>query len=95
MPFLCYIICVMSTRATYEKARAEHRQRIRLLQRRIDEIVAGAASASVSSGGGSKSYTNHQIAELRSEIERHQREIAKIDRALSGGLPRHVFTVRS
>lgn len=44
-----------------------------------------AASASLSAGGGSQSYTNRDLAKIRAEIEALDAEIAAYKRALLGG----------
>ena len=42
------------------------------------------SSASISSGGGSKSYTNRTLEEIRKQIEALDAEIAAYKRALLG-----------
>lgn len=62
-----------------------------------DEVFKGAASASMSSGSGSKSYTNFSLAELRKELDRIVSQIERLKRRLAGlpaGGIRHVVTVR-
>lgn len=64
-------------------------------KRRYDEAFAGASSASVSSGSGSKSYNNWQLSEMRAELDRIERQISSLNRRLGGAsLIRHVVTVR-
>lgn len=49
----------------------------------VDQLAAcDTTSASLSSGGGSKSYTNRSVADLKAKIEFLDREIAKIDAQL-------------
>lgn len=55
------------------------------LLRVYDELAASpAASASLSAGGGSQSYTNKRLAEIRAEIDALDREIASYKNALLG-----------
>lgn len=60
--------------------------------------VNGAVSASVSAGGGSKSYTNYGISDFKKAIANAQLQ-ARLWRAQLTGidprLPRHVAIVRS
>ncbi len=46
----------------------------------VRAIMRGAQSASVSSGGGSRSYTRASLAELRRERDALARRIASLDR---------------
>ena len=66
---------------------------------RFDEVYLSASSASLSSGGGSKSYTNHQLSAMRAELDLLEKKIGAVNRALAGapanGGIRHVVTVRS
>ncbi len=67
------------------------------LDRRIQEVATGAASASVSSGTGSKSYTNHSLSELRAMRESLVSRLNHINNALASGSTfgvRHVVTTR-
>lgn len=87
----------MQARDRVLKAIEWHRAEIIRLNRRIAEISEGAASASLSSGEGSKSYTNHALGELRKLVADHQRSIAALKRKLSAGsLPivGRVYTTR-
>ena len=71
-----------------------HAMRIAQLERRIDEIREQAASATVSDGGGSKSYSNHQIAQLRAEINEHRSAIVRNNARMNGGVVRRVYIGR-
>lgn len=54
-------------------------ERIAEIDRAAAEIVrTGAASASVSSGGGSRSYTNLSLAELRAERARWEGALRRL-----------------
>lgn len=61
-------------------------------------VVSGSSSASLSSGGGSKSYTRLDLAELRAQRAEWSREVKACERALFGGSTpagiRHVKIVR-
>ena len=64
---------------------------IRRLQKEVAEfrecrraVLTGAASASLSSGGGSKSYSNWTAAQFDSAIQKDLDEIAAYKRELSG-----------
>jgi len=63
-------------------------QRLRVevagLRRRRSEVLSGAASASISSGAGSKSYSNWTPAQFDAEISRLLGEIAVLERSLAG-----------
>lgn len=49
----------------------------------IDQIAdADAQSATVSAGGGSKSYTNRSVDDLKKKVAVLDREIAKLDARL-------------
>ncbi len=79
------------------RARQMIKRDIRELDRVIREVASGAASASVSAAAGSKSYTNHSLAELRSLRSEYVARLAQINHALvngSGEAVRHVVTVR-
>ena len=54
------------------------------LRRRRSEVLSGAASASISSGGGSKSYSNWSPAQFDAEIARILGEISALERSLAG-----------
>lgn len=52
----------------------------------VDQLTAvDAASASVSAGGGSKSYTNRSVSDIKAKIAFISREIARIDSLLGNG----------
>ena len=87
----------MQARDRVLKAIRWHQAEIVRLNRRIAEITESAASASLSSGEGSKSYTNHSLAELRKLVADHQRSVVALENRLSGdALPvrRRVYTTR-
>lgn len=70
--------------------RAEGEQRREHLQNRIQELEdqllsVDASSASLSSGGGSKSFTNRSVAEIREKIAYARRELARIEARLGVG----------
>jgi len=76
----------------------EHAREIKFIRQRIHEIESGAASATMSTGDGSKSYTNHSIAEFRREIGGHVERMNEIRRLLDkkpARGPRHVEIIRS
>lgn len=63
--------------------RTEAQERKRELERRrealVDQIAAvDAQSASMSSGGGSKSYTNRSVVDLKAKIAFLDKEIARL-----------------
>lgn len=68
------------------------------IDRVIHEIaVKGTASATISAGGGSKSYTRLDLSTLRALRADYTGEIAQIRRQLAGAMPggiRHVMQVR-
>lgn len=87
----------MNTTTSIENLKAansRHAKRIRALERRIAELSDGAQSASISSGGGSKSYSNFQISELRKEIAEHQAAISRNNARMAGGVGRRVYIGR-
>lgn len=65
----------------------------------IQEIaLKGTASATISAGGGSKSYTRLDLATLRSLRKDYAEEVTQINRRLAGVMPggiRHIMTVRA
>ena len=80
------------------RARAALAREIRELKKRRDEIAMGAASASVSAGSGSKSYSNFTPAQLQEVINQKTAEWRALGARLAGspaGGIRHVVTVRS
>ncbi len=54
------------------------------LRRRRAEVLSGAATVSISSGGGSKSLSNWSPEKYDTEIARLLAEISALKRALSG-----------
>jgi len=69
--------------------REEAQQRIKTLEARrqalVDQLTeTDAASASVSSGSGSKSYSNRSVAEIERKIRYCSREIARLSAMLAG-----------
>lgn len=67
--------------------RAQAQERKRELERRrealVDQLSAvDANSASISSGGGSKSFTNRSVADIKAKIKALDAEIARLGAAL-------------
>lgn len=63
-----------------------------------DIAVKGTASATLSAGGGSKSYTHIDLASLRSLRADYADELVQIKRKLGGALPggiRRIMIVRA
>lgn len=60
-------------------------ERWKTVDQAITDLITGAQSATVSSGGGSKSYTRASLSELRKERTELACQIASLDR---GGRPR-------
>ena len=68
------------TRETLEQRKQTLEARLEAL---VDQLTeADTSSASVSSGAGSKSYSNRSVAELERKIRVCRREIARIDAKL-------------
>lgn len=58
---------------------------ISALDKVISQIAtSGTASASLSSGGGSKTYSRIQLPELRAQRAAYARRVRAIERALAG-----------
>lgn len=78
--------------------KAELLRKIGQLDKVIQEIaLTGTASATVSAGGGSKSYTRLDLATLRSLRSEYSDQVSQINRRLAGVMPggiRHIMTVR-
>ena len=71
------------TRADAQKRKTELEQRRALL---VDQLTAiDTQSASLSSGGGSRSYTNRSVDDIKAKIAFIDREIARIDYSLGLG----------
>lgn len=72
---------------------------IAAIDRAVQDIAeTGTASATISAGGGSKSYTRIDLDRLLSLRREYARRVASINRSLVGIVPggiRHVMTVRS
>ena len=83
-----------SLASNLKAANKRHAKRIHELEARIDELREQAASASISTGGGSKSYTNHQISALRAEIKEHQAAISRNLARIGGTVGRRVYIGR-
>lgn len=68
------------------------------IDRAVQEIATtGTASASISAGGGSKSYTRIDVEKLLALRRDYAGRVAQINRSLAGIVPggvRHVMTVR-
>lgn len=77
-------------------ARAKLAREIAELRERLTEVASGVSSASLSSGIGSKSYSNFSPETIRAEICAKQEEYDALGRILTGA-PRikHVVTIRS
>lgn len=81
---------------TREEAIARRAELERRRDALVDQIAAAdAASASLSAGGGSKSYSSRSVAELKAKVAFVEREIARLDyrlgvRAASPDAPRTV-----
>lgn len=71
---------------------------IKAIDQAVHEIaLTGTASATISAGGGSKSYTRLDIDKLLSLRGEYAARVAQINRSLAGIVPggvRHVMTVR-
>lgn len=70
--------------------RTEAQERKRELEKRRDALVdqlaaVDAQSASMSSGGGSKSYTNRSVSDLKAKIAFLDKEIARLAYRLGTG----------
>ena len=79
------------TREDCIKRRDELRARRNALVDQISEI--DAQSATLSAGGGTKSYTNRSVEDIRKKIAFLDREIARLEARL--GLRAHPGRVRS
>lgn len=60
------------------------RQRMNAIASAIDAIVCGAVSATVSTAGGSRSYTRASLAELRQLYAAAVRQYKNLRKSLSG-----------
>lgn len=60
------------------------RQRVNAISAAIDAIVGGAVSATVSTAGGSRSYTRASLAELRQLYAAAVRQYKNLRKSLSG-----------
>ena len=81
------------------KNKLRYQRWISEIDRVIHEIaLGGTASASISAGGGSKSYTRLDLDDLRSLRATYAERFGRICRALKAGSSpagiRHVMTVR-
>ena len=90
---------VSKSRQNLLKNRAVILDRIRRLDAVIDEIsTSGTASASLSAGGGSQSYTHADLDKLQTLRGQYVSRVTAIDQALSalgdGTGIRHVVTIR-
>lgn len=69
------------------------RERIALIDATVEEILrTGAASATLSSGGGSRSYTHLDIDRLNAERARWARALSRLQSPASTGI-RHIGRV--
>ena len=71
------------TREDVQSRIAELERRRNVLDDQITEI--DTQSASVSSGGGSKSYTNRSVADIKAKIAFIDREIARLNFSIGLG----------
>jgi hypothetical protein len=91
---------VNNTRLNQLKQRNSLRYKIAALDRVIEEVsTAGNASATLSAGGGSQSYTYADLEKLQALRGRYASRLDQINMALAAfpnatGI-RHVLTVRS
>lgn len=87
-----------SKRHNLLKHKAATLDRIRRLDAVIDEVsTSGTASASISAGGGSQSYTHADLDKLQKLRGQYAARVAAIDEVLAGGDGtgiRHIVTVR-
>lgn len=88
-----------NSRKNLLKNRAVILDRIRRLDAVVDEIsTSGTASASLSAGGGSQSYTHADLDKLSKLRGQYVSRVTAIDQALSaigdGTGIRHVVTIR-
>ena len=70
------------TRAEAQKRRGELKLRLQKLEDQL--LETDTSSASISAGGGSKSFSNRSVAELERKIRYCKREIARLDAKLAG-----------
>lgn len=89
----------MAKESTLTTRRAELAKMLRELDATIHEIaINGTATASISAGGGSKSYTRIDLANLRALRTEYANRLAQLNRAVTvGSSPagiRRVMTVR-
>ena len=79
-------------------ARTNLERQIRAVDKAMEEIaVSGTTSATLSAGGGSKSYTRLDIDKLQRFRDRLVDRLVAVRQALRGeapGLPRHISIVR-
>lgn len=101
LAFFCAIILRVMTDKTIRNLVANKLRLLKQIQE-IDKViheiaVKGVSSAAISAGGGSKSYTRLDIAELKELRAGYADEVSQINRRLAGGTPggiRHIMTVR-
>ena len=93
------LIRVMSSKIdNLRKNKRQLLEWIKAIDHAIQEIaLTGTASATISAGGGSKSYTRLDIDKLRTLRKDYLGRLSQINRTLTGIVPggiRHVMTVR-
>ena len=97
--FCATLIRVMSSKSDNLKANKRRLLGwIKAIDHAIQEIaLTGTASATISAGGGSKSYTRLDIDKLLTLRREYAGRVAQINRCPTGIVPggiRHVMTVR-
>ena len=70
------------TREQAQSRKAYFEARLEKLEAQL--LETDASSASISSGGGAKSYSNRAVAEIERKIRYCKREIAKLGDMLAG-----------
>ena len=79
------------TRAEAQKRRGDLELRLQKLEDQL--LETDTSSASISAGGGSKSFSNRSVAELERKIRYCKREIARLDGLLAGQHPGGIKTI--
>lgn len=92
-------MCVMSTSQSLKAKKSQLVRWIDEIDRAIHEIaISGTASASISSGGGSKNYSRIDLAKLSELRAEYARRVSQLNRALAANSSpagiRRVMTVR-
>ena len=88
----------MDTKTKLLAARTNLERQIAAVDKAMEEIaVSGTTSATLSAGGGSKSYTRMDLDKLQRFRDRLVDRLVAVLQALRGeapGLPRHISIVR-